>query len=161
MPQPTVTPTRAWHIVMAAALGVGGAWLGLTWWQGTGGTLPVPGFFAWASVVLICLGVGWLARRTRAVLLTDPTSLDPQQAVTRLLLGKTSQWGGAFLGGAYAGLVLSAVPGLPAPLAVERIVHSGIALVACVMWVVAGRWLENVCRVRDLPGDKDADTPDR
>ena len=161
MTQPTIAPSRALHVVAAATLGLAGAWLTLTWWQGAGGTLPIPGVVAWASVLLICFGVGYLTRRTRVTVAQDPTSLDPQQAVTRLLLGKTSLLGGAFLAAVYAGLVLVALPGLPAPLAVERLVHGGIAALVCVVWAFLGRRLEDVCRIPPREGDKDLDTPDR
>ena len=104
--------------------------LGLGWWRDQGGSLPVPGVVAWASIALIAAGMVWLARTTRRTIAADRAALDPQQAVTRLLLGKTSQVAGALLLGAYGALAWVAVDGLPAPLAVERLVHAGAACAA-------------------------------
>lgn len=154
---PTIRPT-AWVQVVGTALGVlAVARWGLAWWQGQGGSLPVPSYPAWASVALIVVGIAWLARTTRRTLARDRAALDPEQAVTRLLLGKTSQIGGALLLGVYGALAWAAADALPAPLAVERVVHAGIAVLACVAWVLAGRALEAACRV---PDDEDADDPD-
>lgn len=161
MSEPTIAPTRPVQVIAAAVVGLAGTWLALSWWQGRGNTLPIPGVVAWASVAVIAVGVGYLTWRTRRTLADDPTSLDPQQAVTRLLLGKTSLLAGAFLGGAYLAVALLALPGLPAPLAVERVVHGGLAVVACVAWAVLGARLENACRIPPPEGDKDADTPAR
>lgn len=144
--------------VLAVALGVlVVARLGLAWWQGQGGSLPIPGYPAWASVGLIAVGIAWLAHTTRRTIAADRTSLDPQQAVTRLVLGKTSQVGAALLLGTYGALVWAAAEALPAPLAIERVVHGGLAVLACVGWLLAGRALEAACRI---PDDSDADSPD-
>lgn len=161
MSEPTIRPTRAWQVVAAAAVGFAGTWLALTWWQGSGHSLPIPGAVSWVSTLVVAAGVAYLALRTRRALADDPTSLDPQQAVTRLLLGKTSLLGGALLGGGYAAVVVLALPALPAQLAIERVVHGGIATVVAALWAVLGRWLENVCRLPPSTGDKDPDTPAR
>ncbi len=154
---PTISPTRGLH-VLGAALGVlVAARLGLAWWQGQGGSLPIPGYPAWASIALIAVGIGWLAFSTRRLIARDRTLLDAQQAVTRLVLGKTSQVGGALLLGAYGALAWAAAEALPAPLALERVVHAGLAVAACLAWVGAGRALETACRI---PDDGDGNSPD-
>ena len=157
---PTIRPTRAPQ-VFGAALGVLlVARLGLAWWQGQGGSLPIPGYPAWASIALITVGIAWLAHTTRRLIERDRTALDPQQAVTRLVLGKTSQVGGALLLGAYGALAWAAAEALPAPLAIERVVHAGLAVLTCVGWVLAGRALEGACRIPDEDGpDDSSDTP--
>lgn len=154
--RPTIEPTRPLHVALAGLIGLAGAALALWWWQGTGGTLPVPGVVSWASVLVITLGVGWLALRTRRTVREDRTSLDPEQAVTRLLLGKTSLLAGAFLAGLYGALVLFSLAALPAPLALERLVHGSAAIAACLAWVLAGGFLQWSCRIPP-PAD---DTPD-
>ena len=111
--------------------------------------------------LLIAVAALYLAVRTRRTLSEDPAALDPRQAVIRLLLGKTSLLAGAFLAGGYVALVLLAVPALPAPLAIERLVHGGIAAIAGVLCAVAGRRLENACRIPPPSGDSDANTPAR
>ena len=157
---PTIRPTRPLPIAGAAVGVLVLVRLLLAWLQGTGGSLPIPGVASWASVALIAAGIAWLSRRTRRTLARDRAALDPQQAVTRLLLGKTSQLGGALLLGGYAALAGAATDALPAPLAVERVVHSALAVVACVGWILAGRALEGFCRLPDDPdADQGADTP--
>ena len=84
---PTITPTRPLHVLGAGLAALVVVRLGLAWWQGQGGSLPIPGYPAWASVVLIAVGIAWLARVTRRTLTRDRTALDNEQAVTRLLLG--------------------------------------------------------------------------
>ncbi len=157
---PTISPTRAPH-VLGAGLGVlVVVRLALAWWQGQGGSLPIPGYPSWASVALIAGGIAWLAHTTRRTIARDRAALDPQQAVTRLLLGKTSQVGGALVLGVYGALAWAAAEALPAPLAVERVLHAGLAVVASGVWVVAGRALEASCRLPEDDGADDApDTP--
>ena len=98
---------------------------------------------------------------SRHAIARDAGGVAPRQAVIRLLLGKTSLLAGAFLAGGYAALVLLALPALPAPLAITRVIHGGIAVIASVACSVAGRRLENACRVPPSSGDTDANTPAR
>lgn len=154
---PTISPTRLAVVAGAAVGALAVVRLALAWWQGQGGALPIPGVPAWASIALIAAGIAWLSHITRRTIAKDRASLDPQQAVTRLLLGKTSQVGGALLFGGYGALVWAAAGGLPAPLAIERLVHGGLAVLACVGWVLAGRVLESACR---LPDDDETDSQD-
>ncbi|HHX84410.1 MAG TPA: DUF3180 domain-containing protein [Actinomycetales bacterium] len=157
---PTIRPTGTAQVLGAALGALFVVRLGLAWWQGQGGSLPIPSYPAWASIVLITVGIAWLAHTTRRLIARDRTLLDPEQAVTRLLLGKTSQVGGALLFGTYGALAWAAAGALPAPLAIERVIHAGIAVPACVAWVVAGRALEAACRVPDDEGGDDSpDTP--
>ena len=156
---PTIRPTPPLHVAGSAAGVLVVTRLALAWWQGQSGSLPIPGVVSWASIALIAGGITWLARRTRRTLARDRASLDPQQAVTRLLLGKTSQIGGALLFGGYAALAWAAADALPAPLAVVRVVHAGLAVLACVGWVLAGRALEAVCRLPDDPDEPGDETP--
>lgn len=155
---PTVRPTRLAHLVGAAAAVLVGAWLVLRWWQGQGHALPIPGVVSWASVVLIALGLFWAAAQTRRLVARDRTLLEADQAVGRVVLGKTSQIAGSLLLGGYAALLAAALPGWPAPLAVERVVHAALSVAACVLLIVAGRSLERSCLVPE-PEDEEGDTP--
>lgn len=143
-PTPSIPPTRPLHVVTSALLGFAVAFAALWWWQGSGESLPIPGWASWASVALIAGGIAWLSR--------DRKPREPQQSVNRALLGKTSMVAGAFLGAAYLALVALTLPGLPAPLAQERLIHGVLAVVACVLWVVAGWFLQRACLI---PPDED------
>lgn len=156
--RPTIEATTWTQVAVAAMAGGGGAWLLLSTLQDRGLSLPVVGPVAWASVALIAVGIGVLAARTHATVWRRRDPIDPQQGLTRLLLGKTSLLGGAGLGGAYLALVALAWGGIPAPLASERVVHGGIAVLACLAWAGAGWALERACRIP--PADTDEpDTP--
>lgn len=165
-PRPTIEPIGPAQSAVAALAGLLGVGLLGWWWQGQGGSLPIPGPVAWASLLLVAGGIAWLATLTRRAVREDRTSLDASQALTRVLLGRTSLLAGAFAAGAYGALVLLALPALPAPLAVERVVHGAIAVVAALGWAVAGAFLQSSCRIPpgdedDAPGSGGADEPDR
>jgi len=133
--------------------------LALRWWQEHGGSLPIPSWMSWAGVGLIAAGVGWTARATRRALARDPWALNPQVAVSRLVLGKTSRLAGAILLGGYGALAVMAAQAWPAPLAVTRVLHAGVTLLACAAWMATGRALERACRIsRHDESDGDAST---
>lgn len=154
-PAPTVLPTKATEVLAAA---LGGGLLAFMVFGGLvrfGRSLPLLGPAAWLSVAVCAAGIGGLAVVTRGTVQKRRGHLEPRSAVTRLLLGKTSLLAGAFLGAAYLGLVVVAAQGWPAPLAQERILHGGLAVLASVAWAVFGWLLERACRI---PGD-DAKPP--
>lgn len=155
---PTVEPTRATHVAFAAVAGFVVAGTLLWTWQGFGRSLPLVGALAWGSVALIALGLAWLTRRTRTQLRSRRDTLTPRDALNRVLLAKTSILAGTGLGAAYLALVVLVLPALPAPLAVERLIHGTLAVVACAVWALAGAALERACRIPEDPDDT-RDTP--
>lgn len=163
-PTPTILPTKGTEVLTAVLTGGVLAFLTFGGMVRFGASLPVLGPVAWVSVALLAAGIGALAFATHAAVQKRREPIDPKTAVTRLLLGKTSLLAGAFLGAAYAGLVAVALQGWPAPLAQERVVHGGIAALACASWAVAGWLLERSCRIPrgDTPeGDtREGDGPD-
>lgn len=159
--RPTVWPTTPLQVATAAAAGFAVAWLLLSTLQGQGRSLPVVGVPGWASVLLITVGIVWMAVRTRRQVARRRDTLDAPTALNRVLLGKTSQLAGAGLGGAYAALVWLAVQAWPAPLAVERVLHGGAAVAACLVWAVSGWWLERACRIPPDSGDTPPGSGDR
>lgn len=149
--RPTVVPTSARTVVLAALAGAGVSWLALQVVRYAGAALPLPGVGAWASVLLLTAATGWLAWRTRdAVRRRD--SIEAAVAVTRLRIGKAGALVAAALGGAYLALAVVAFGGWPAPLAQSRVVDALVALIACVGWGISALALERACRI---PGDPD------
>lgn len=146
-PTPTILPTRATEVVTAAlaggllALGVFGGLVRF------GQSLPLLGPAAWLSIAVCAAGIGGLALVTRRAVQKRREPIEPRRAVTRLLLGKTSLRAGSFLGAAYLGLVAVAAQGWPAPLAQDRILHGGLAALACAAWAALGGLLERSCRI--------------
>lgn len=155
-PRPTIEPTTLTQVAVAAMAGFGAAWLALATVQNQGGSLPLVGPIAWISVGVIAAGIGVLAFRTYGTVHRRKLPIEPKEAVTRLLLGKTSILGGVGLGAAYGALVWLAAGGLPAPLHSERVIHGGAAVLACAAWALAGWFLERACRI---PGGDSPDTP--
>ena len=153
---PTVAPTTRRQVSVAFAIGFAISWLALNAMQDQGSALPLVGPTAWVSVWLLAGGVGSLAWQTARQVRSRPDTLEPRQALTRVLLGKASVVAGAALGGAYVGLLGLAVAAWPAPLAVDRVIHGGAAFMGCLAWALAGWALERSCRIRD---DRDGDTP--
>ncbi len=146
-PRPTVTPTRFVSVIGSALFGFGLVWVGVALSRMLGGSLPRVGIISWVSLALLGIGTGWLAVRTHRRLQKDRVSVDPRRAVRWLVWGKTSLLAGAGIAGAWLAFGLAAAPGLPAPLAVERVVHAVIAVLASVGWGVTGWLLERSCRI--------------
>lgn len=158
-PGPTVGPTTPTQVVAATLVGFGLSFLVLATLQGAGASLPLLGAPAWGSVLLIAVGIALLAARTRRERRQRPDTLEPRVALTRLVLGKTSVLAGAGLGGAYAALIVLVLPALPAPLAVDRLLHGGLALGFCIIWALVGWVLQRTLRVPPEDPDDSPDTP--
>lgn len=153
-PTPTILPTRGTEVASAV---LAGGLLGYLLFAGLvqfGYSLPVLSPIAWLSIMVCVVGIGVLAYRTHQTVQKRRDPIEHKQAITRLLLGKTSLLAGAFLGSAYLGLLVVAVQGWPAPLAQERVLHGGLAALACAGWALAGWLLERACRI-----PTDDDTP--
>lgn len=157
-PQPTISPTRMSSVAGAALLGSGLVWVSVAVVRFMGGTLPRVGATAWASLLLLGVGTGWLAVRAHRRLQRDRLGVEPLRAVRWLVWGKTSLLAGVGIAAAWLAFAVSAAPGLPAPLAVERVVHAGVATVFSAGWAVAGWLLERSCRIPPDP-DEDSATP--
>jgi Protein of unknown function (DUF3180) len=154
--RPTVVPTSARAVVLAALVGAGVSWLGLQVVRYAGAALPLPGMGAWASVLLLTAATGWLAWRTRDAV-RRREHIDVAVSVTRLRIGKAGALGGAALGGAYLAFSVVAFGGWPAPLAQSRVLDALVALIACVGWGISGLALERACRIPGDPDERGAD----
>ncbi|RYU14632.1 DUF3180 domain-containing protein [Nocardioides iriomotensis] len=115
------------------------AWVGhaprVTWLQ----------VLALALVAGILGAVAWSTYRT---LQARRQTIEPHQAVNRLVLAKACAIAGAAVAGGYLGYALSWVGIDEQELAGERLLRSGLAGLAGVMIVVASLLLERACRVR-------------
>lgn len=152
-PGPTVRPTRARHVVAAGVIGAATSWLVLELLARFGVPLPAVGAVAWASVGLLASFTAWLAVTTHASLQRRREPMNPDAAVARLVLGKTSVLAGAVVAGAYLALVAFSLGDAPAPLPRARALHGSVAAVLAVGWAVAGSLLERACRIPKDPDD--------
>jgi len=155
--RPTVRPTTAGSIALAAVIGATISWLALEVVLYAGAALPLPGAGAWASVLLMTAATGWLAWRTRdAVRRREP--VEAAVSVTRLRIGKAGVLVAAALGGAYLAFAVVAFGGWPAPLAQSRAFDALAALFACLLWGISGSALERACRIPGDPDRRDAES---
>lgn len=157
-PGPTVRPTRPGHVALAAVVGVATTWLTLDLLARFGLALPQVGPVAWASVGLLAGATAWLAVSTHAAVQRRREPMDPDRAVARLVLGKTSVLAGALVAGAYLAVVVHSLGGAPAPLPQARALHGSIAALLAAGWAVAGVLLERACRIPRDPDDDPTDT---
>ena len=147
-PEGTVGTTRP-----TTLLGVGLVALVLGWtlrsariaWVGHAPRVTWLQVLALALVAGILGAVAWSTYRT---LHARRQTIEPHQAVNRLVLAKACAIAGAAVAGGYLGYALSWVGIDEQELAGERLLRSGLAGLAGVMIVVASLLLERACRVR-------------
>lgn len=115
----------------------------------------VPPQVPWTAPVglLVIAGlVGVFAYTTHARIQVRKERMDPQRAVAMLVLGKASALAGALIAGGYLGYALMFVTRFDAEAPRDRVIRSGVAVLAGVGLAVAGLLLERACRV---PGPDD------
>src|SRR5690606_14504063 len=106
------------------------------------------------------VGVGVLAWSTYQRIHRRRERMDPQRAVSFLVLGKASALAGALVAGGYltyAALFATRIDG-ESPR--DRVIRSLVAAVGGVALGVAGMLLERACKVPKGPSDDDADADD-
>ncbi|GGF45094.1 hypothetical protein GCM10011519_18660 [Marmoricola endophyticus] len=155
--RPTARPTRPGPLVVAGCVAAVAGWAIRPVAAALGRPQPLVGWSGVVVVWLLGLAVGFVALRTwlvlqRAVAKGDVkrrATMEPYQAVNRMVLGKAAAVVGALVVGGYAGYALSQL-GVPVtPLTGDRVVRALVAVVGGVLLVVAGLLLERACRVRE------------
>ncbi|MFT3860402.1 DUF3180 domain-containing protein [Micropruina sp.] len=151
--RPTVQPTSATALVIAAIVGGGLTWLVLSAIEGFGRPVPPVPLLAGAVVAVLALATGLAARWTHRTVQVRRQPVEPSRAVGLLLGGKAAMIGGTGLAAGYATLALRALPNLDATLPRERAIAATVVAVLSVVLVLAGRALERACQV---PPDNDS-----
>jgi uncharacterized membrane protein YgcG len=154
-PEPgRVRPTRITVLLAAAAVGLVVGWFGGALVELSDGVAPsVP----WSSVGVLVFaaavlgGTAWTTWRT---IHRQRRWIDPHKAVNRLVLAKASALVGALMAGLYAGYGARFLDDLTAPLPQERVIRSGLVVLAAVLVVVTALLLEHACRVPKPPDDE-------
>jgi H+/Cl- antiporter ClcA len=116
------------------------------------GTAPTVGWLpvlALAFVAVIVGAVGWVTYRA---VHRRHERIEPHRMVNRLVLAKSCALAGAMVGGGYLGYAMSWLGLTEAELAEERMLHSLLAALACVVIVTGSLLLERACRVRGKGG---------
>ena len=150
-----LTPTRA--LVVAALFGGLVGWLVVV----TANALDVqPPRIPWSAPIGLAVFaalVAALAHTTHQRIQVRRERVEPQRAVAFLVLGKASALAGSAVAGGYLGFALMFLTRIDADNPRDRVIRSGLAVLAAVGLALAGLRLERACRV---PDDEDDRTPD-
>lgn len=118
------------------------------------GTAPLVGWLPVLALVCVAVIIGFVAFSTHRSLHRRRERIEAHRAVNRLVLAKSCALAGALVGGGYFGYALSFLGMTDSALALQRVLHSLAAGVACVLLVTGSLLLERACRV---PDDDEAD----
>ena len=143
----TLTDVRA----LVATAGFFAAAAAILVWRFYG---AIGGFSATASVTLwaiaaLCAYLGWRVRRAMKDdnIGQDRSQLNPVTAAQWLVVGKTSAWAGAIVGGAYLGILIVLLFHLYLASAVEDLPSVIASALGGVCACVAGLYLERGCHI--------------
>ncbi len=133
-----------------AVWALGGLVLGWLWKplaEQLNGTAPL---VSWAQpaalwLVAVVLAITWW--QTYRAVQVHRERLEPHRAVNRLVLARAGALVGALVAGGYAGYAIAWI-GDPAELAGQRILRSGVAVLAGVVIVAGALLLERACKVQ-------------
>jgi Protein of unknown function (DUF3180) len=149
-----LTPFRA--LVVAAVFGGLSGWLVVVIANAFDLIPPEVPWTAPIGLILVAALVGALAYATHQRIQVRRERIEPQRAVALLVLGKASALAGALVAGGYFGFALMFLARLDAAAPRDRVIRSGVAIVAGVALSIMGLLLERACKVPTEP-DEDAD----
>jgi len=149
------TPPTA--LAVAALFGVLGAWLVVVVANSLDLVPPQVPWTAPAAIGLIAALVGALAYHTHQRIQVRRERMDPQRAVTLLVLGKSSALAGALVAGGYLAYGVTFLARWEADAPRDRVIRAALALVAGIGLCIAGLLLERACKVPG--GDDEEETP--
>lgn len=118
-----------------------------------GGIAPAVPWLSVLTLLFLAALLGALASDTHRTLHVRHERMDPSRAVALLVLGKACALAGAVVAGGYLGYGLSFVSAWEVALPRERVVRSGLMVLAAVAVVVTALLLERACRVPTDPDD--------
>jgi drug/metabolite transporter (DMT)-like permease len=145
-----VTPPRA--LAIAALCGAVAGWLIVATANMFDLVPPQVPWTAPVGLVLITALVAVLAYTTQQRIQVRRERIDPQRAVTFLVLGKASALAGAIVAGGYFAFALMFVTRIDAEAPRDRVIKSAIAVMVGIALAAAGLRLERACKV---PGSDD------
>lgn len=159
-PQPspgTITTTPPLALVTAALTGAGCGWLIVVIANAFDLIPPRIPWTAPVALFLIAALVGVIAYTTYQRIQVRRERVDPQRAVTFLVLGKASALAGALVAGGYLVYGLMFITRYAADAPRDRVIKSAVAVVAGIAMCIAGLLLERACKV---PTGEDEDGED-
>ncbi len=147
-----LTPFRA--LVVAALFGGLAGWLLVVTANAFDLIPPEVPWTAPIGLILLAALVGALAYSTHQRIQVRRERMEPSRAVAFLVLGKASALAGALVTGGYFGYALMFLTRIDAVAPRDRVIRSGIAVLAGIALCIAGLALERACKV---PGEDDED----
>lgn len=160
-PQGSVDPTPPRALAVGAMLGALGGWLIPVTAEAFDLVPPSVPWTAPVALGLVAALVGALAYSTHQRIQVRRERMDPQRAVAFLVLGKSSALAGAVVVGGYLVYALRFIAQLDISGPRERVLGSGLSVVAGVGLLIAGLLLERACRVPRGPDDDESDSTDQ
>jgi hypothetical protein len=148
-------PTRAWGLVAAGVVAAAVGWAVVQLvdaWLGR--LVPVP-WLAAAALWLVAAGVGFWAYTSRPRLQRKPGAkpMPPLVAARTAAMAMAASRIGALVAGFYAGIALGIIPSIGTPTGSSTFWAASLASLGAIVLVIAGLWLEHVCRLPIGPPD--------
>lgn len=154
-----MSTTSTASLLIAAVFGALGGWLIVVVCNALDLVPPYVPWTAPAALAVIAALVGALAWSTHQRLHVRRERVEPERAVSFLVLGKASALAGALIAGGYLTFALMFVGRWDADAPRERVIRSLVAVVVSVGLCVAGLLLERACKVPDSDDDDDTEDP--
>ncbi|MGE0817148.1 MAG: DUF3180 domain-containing protein [Candidatus Nanopelagicales bacterium] len=154
-----MTATRPRTLLLLALLGAVGGWVATALVDAFAGrSFPVP-LTVPALMLVLALSVFFWARGTRARLEKRPGAkpMPPLLALRTAALALAVSRAGALVGGFYLGVAVTLSPSWDIAYVRGLIVTALVTVVGSGLLVVAGLWLERICRIP--PSDDDGADP--
>lgn len=107
-------------------------------------------------MVFMAAVIGAMAYTTWRRVQVRKEGMEPERGIGYLALGKASALGGATLAGGYLAFVVFSLENLSAEGPQQRVIRGLVSVLASVLLVAVGLWLERSCRIPDQPEDEES-----
>jgi hypothetical protein len=153
-----LTPFRA--LVVAALFGGLAGWLLVVTANAFDLIPPEVPWTAPIGLILLAALVGALAYSSHQRIQVRRERMEPSRAVAFLVLGKASALAGALVAGGYFGFALMFLTRIDAVAPRDRVIRSGVAVLAGIALCITGLLLERACKIPREDDENDRLEPD-
>ncbi|GAB3744629.1 DUF3180 domain-containing protein [Microlunatus parietis] len=152
------TPPLA--LAVAALFGGLAGWLVVVGARALNISPPQVPWSAPIAMIVVAVAIGLLAWQTYQRIHRRRLRIDPQRAVSFLVLGKASALAGALVAGGYLAYAFMFVAQIAGDSPRERVVRSLVAVLGGLALGTAGLLLERACKVPDDPDSESDSRPE-